>query len=82
MMSGRPLFLIVDDVNPSDQAAQLRKALQIVNLGGDVDFAASPAEMLERLRKRIPAVILLDHHWPEMAIGKILDELRRTAPGG
>ena len=79
-MPQTPLFLIVDDDNPSDQAAQLRQSLEVAHLAGTVDFASSPAEMLERLREQTPALILLDHYWRETNIERILDEIRRVGP--
>jgi len=79
-VSHTPLFLIVDDDNPSDQAAQLRQSLEVARLAGTVDFASSPAEMIECLQRQTPALILLDHHWPEVTIDRVLDDIRRIAP--
>jgi len=75
-----PTFLIVDDDNPKDQAAQLRQALRVAGLSGTVEYATSPGEMLEMVRGSTPSLILLDHHWQEIGIEKMLQELRRSAP--
>jgi len=79
-MSTGPTFLIVDDDNPKDQAAQLQQSLTVAGLSGTVEYATSPAEMLEVVRRNSPSLILLDHHWPEIGVEKILQEIRRTAP--
>jgi response regulator RpfG family c-di-GMP phosphodiesterase len=36
--------------------------------------------MLELVRQSVPDVILLDHHWPEVGVEKVLSDLRRLAP--
>ena len=79
-MLTEPTFLIVDDDNPKDQAAQLRDSLRVAGLSGAVEYATSPAEMLEVVRRTLPSLVLLDHHWPEIGIEKVLQQIRRAAP--
>lgn len=79
-MLTEPTILIVDDDNPKDQAAQLRDSLRVAGLSGKVEYATSPAEMLEIARRTPPSLILLDHHWPEIGIEKVLQQIRRDVP--
>ncbi len=76
-----PSFLIVDDDDPSAQSSNFKEALKLSGLKGSVDFAASPAKMLEKLRgQEAPSVILLDLHWPDFPISSILEGVRNTSP--
>ena len=79
-MTNERLFLLVDDDSPADQAARLQQSFKLAGLTGRVTFASSPAEMLQKVREEIPALILLDHHWPEVSIDKVLQGLLREAP--
>jgi len=79
-MSVERLFLVVDDDRPADQAAQLRQSFSIAGLAGRVAHASSPSEMLEKVKKESPTLILLDHHWQEASVEKILQSLVREVP--
>ena len=76
-MANKPLFLIVDDDSPADQAARLQQSFELAGLGGNVSWATSPAEMFQTVKTNAPTLVLLDHHWPEVSIDKVLQGLLR-----
>jgi CheY-like chemotaxis protein len=59
-MSGQPVILVVED----NEANQLLARAVLEREGFDVDVAGTPDEAFERLRARVPDLILMDIQLP------------------
>lgn len=71
-------IVVVDDDNADDFAQQIRENLP-ASSEAIVSTARSPGELYGRSSVH-PALILLDHHWPEINIEHVLERCQKEFP--